>query len=540
MRFRGNTAKVAAGRTLVDLINRKKFPSQLAFRYSTAREVAFIGGVGCGKSEALCEKAIELSWLFPDNEGLIGRYRDSELESTTKRQFFETCPPDMIAEVLRGDNAVRIRTIDPERTSLIWFRHIAEQVPGKDHLKSMNLAWFAIDQAEECEAGRWDDLMGRLRRRSMPYHQGFAIANPDGRNWMWKKWIYPAQQRGAVETVMVPGRIGGEMTTVPSVRYQANEDCFAVVAHSAENLALPEDYVLSLMRGRSPEWVARYVQSSFDPWVGRIYSEYSEISVHNIDPFPIPPHWPAIVPIDVGGDSPWAVLVHRVEPDTGDVYVTNEFYERTVLLREVATWIKTRSGIPNWMAARYICDPENKQVIFDLAAEHQIFCEAARKGPKVPGILHVADYLHRYPGRLKIIPQQQLPDGRVGPLLVKDAPRLWVFKNCAHWRREHADWRWKRNVRTNEATDVPEDKDDHTCDCEIYGMRVRPALRELVAADPNLDQLKTVDLDSYREAVFRKKMAESTSGKHAGLSELTACGMVLEREEEIQDRSLPW
>lgn len=526
-------------RNLIQLIQREKFPSQLAFRQATAREVAFLGGRGCGKTEILCEKAIELSWLFPDNEGLIGRYRETELESTTKRQFFEVCPSDLIVDVLKGDNAVKLRTVDPDKTSLIWFRHIAEQIPGKDHLKSMNLAWFALDQAEECEEGRWDDLMGGLRRKSMPYRQGFAIANPNAHNWMWRKWIYPAEQQRRVETVMVPGKIAGEMTMVPSLRYRASDACFAVVAQSAENLALPDDYVAGLIAGRPPNWVSRYVYSSFDVWSGKIYPEYSETSIHNIDAFPIPPHWPTIVPIDVGGDAPWAILILRVEPETGDIFVTNEFYERTVLLREIADWIKNRAGMV-WQQARFICDPENKQVIFEFADQHKIFCEAARKGPKIPGILHVADYLHPHPGRVKSIPMQHLPDGRVGTLIVKDAPRLWVFKNCTNFRREHDNWRWRRDLRTNDSTNQPEDRDDHCADSLIYGLRVRPAMGALLAPDADMEKLKQVDPDSYKEALFVKKMIAGATVDKAGLSELIAGGMVVEREGEVEERGIPW
>src|SRR5437762_6362913 len=64
-------------------------PSQRKFHESTARFKGFSGPIGSGKSAALCQEAIRLSYLNPGRTGLIGAptypmLRDSTLASLTE------------------------------------------------------------------------------------------------------------------------------------------------------------------------------------------------------------------------------------------------------------------------------------------------------------------------------------------------------------------------------------------------------------------------------------------------------------------------
>lgn len=529
--------------TLQQLFDRPKYPSQRAFLESTAAETVFFGGLGAAKTTVLCEKAIDLSWFIPGNEGMIGRAHETELEDIVIPEFFRVCPDELIVNWEKGAKRLTLRTINPDKPSVIWFSHVTEAQPGKDHLKGGNWGWFGIDQLEAVHEGRWNDLKGRLRRNTSPIHMAFGNANPNGHDWCWRRWIYPAQQANRVEVVMVPGKIGGKPVEVESKRYQAGRTKFAVAAHSAENLSLPDDYVVEKIENNPPEWVDRYINCSFEGWSGRVYKEYSETSVHNIDPFPIPAHWACLVSIDVGGDSPWAINTYRIDPASGDRFVTGEFYDRTILLKDIAEWVKdpkrsriaTPDGVSLWRTAQYICDPENKQVIFELAAQHGIICEAARKGPKLPGIALVAGYLHPHPGRVRMIPEQLQADGSRGPLILKDAPRMFVFNDCYNWRREHGDWRWKRDLRTGESLNEPEDKDDHTADNCIYATKVEPPGRSELIQDYELENLKLRDPSSWKEALARLKAGEE---EKKTLSDVWGSPR-LEREGP-QDRRLPW
>ena len=47
-------------------------PSQRRFHASPARFKGFSGPIGSGKSQALCQEAIRLSYLNPGRQGLVG------------------------------------------------------------------------------------------------------------------------------------------------------------------------------------------------------------------------------------------------------------------------------------------------------------------------------------------------------------------------------------------------------------------------------------------------------------------------------------
>ena len=53
-------------------IEYQPLPSQKQFHESTARFKGFSGPIGSGKSQALCQEALKLSYLNPGRTGLIG------------------------------------------------------------------------------------------------------------------------------------------------------------------------------------------------------------------------------------------------------------------------------------------------------------------------------------------------------------------------------------------------------------------------------------------------------------------------------------
>jgi len=62
----------SSGKTLLIEIEYAPLPSQNRFHASTARFKGFSGPIGSGKSQALCQEAIRLSYLNPGRQGLIG------------------------------------------------------------------------------------------------------------------------------------------------------------------------------------------------------------------------------------------------------------------------------------------------------------------------------------------------------------------------------------------------------------------------------------------------------------------------------------
>src|ERR1700723_131006 len=65
-------------------------PSQRKFHNSTARFKGFSGPIGSGKSAALCQEAIRLSYLNPGRTGLIGSPTYPMLRDSTLTAMLET------------------------------------------------------------------------------------------------------------------------------------------------------------------------------------------------------------------------------------------------------------------------------------------------------------------------------------------------------------------------------------------------------------------------------------------------------------------
>src|SRR5579871_772450 len=65
-------------------------PSQKRFHDSPARFKGFSGPIGSGKSQALCQEALRLSYLNPGRQGLIGAPTYPMLRDATLTSFLET------------------------------------------------------------------------------------------------------------------------------------------------------------------------------------------------------------------------------------------------------------------------------------------------------------------------------------------------------------------------------------------------------------------------------------------------------------------
>ena len=68
-------------------------PSQSKFHASTARFKGFSGPIGSGKSQALCQEAIRLSYLNPGRQGLSGRPDLPNVEGRDFNQLFRGIEP---------------------------------------------------------------------------------------------------------------------------------------------------------------------------------------------------------------------------------------------------------------------------------------------------------------------------------------------------------------------------------------------------------------------------------------------------------------
>ena len=429
--------------------------SQRLLVFSEALDTCVLSGIGTGKTVALLTRAVLQSYAIPNNYGLVARDTEANLITTTRKDF-EDLFGGLIVEQNKSEGIVKIQACDG-RLSTIAFRYLRSSRPGMTHLSNLNLGFYAVDQLEDIEKSEYDYLNTRLRRRVVRRSR-WSIANTKGKDWLYRRYVEPAIKRKKTRTRMVPGKLG---KLVAVEEWWASKDLYAIRSPTEENNHLPDGFIEDILANRAQEYIDRYLHGSFEEWGGRIYKAYSYDSVHNLDAFPIPDDWPVFVWIDVGGDSPWAVIVAR-QNHHGDVFVTNELYGPDLLPHQIISWLKNpENGVPAGKTPRVIIDPQNKLAVTEFF-RYGLMVEAARKGPKVPGIMHVADYFRGKESRVRMIPQPAAGGGFENREF-QNAPHLWVFKRCEHWRQEHDGWQWHRDPRTGLATNRPLDRDDHTC-----------------------------------------------------------------------------
>lgn len=483
----------------------KLLPSQQEFIYASERFSAIAGGFGSGKTRSICLKALVLSAVIPGNVGMILRYRGTDLEETTMQVFFEVCPPEWIRSYLKKSRTVVLRN-----NSIIYFRHLHDaSSSAKTRRLGANLGWFAIDQQEECEEMHWDAMISRLRLPRATKKFGFGALNPNGHDWNFTKFFstfrpWPKDEEGHAQPV------NGQF-------YQScrREDYLGVAVNSEENRIsnggfIEDAYFDSLKDSYSEDMLDRYLYCSFSEFKGKIYKEYEAglrdpeyATVHNIEPFDIPQNWQCLIPIDVGGDSPWAVVPMYVD-EQGNLIITPGFHRRTGRINEVTSWIK--SNLP-WDSSRTvpIIDPENAPVVTEFS-ENGIHCRLAQKNV-MAGILRTVGYMH-------VKKERRLPDWYKATQSVtqyakfefKGSPRLFIF-NTAKDTREALDvykWDPKKPDTPYKTSLLRFDP----CDAVRYGVMERPEPSQLVETDKYFEISKVDPLTAKTWRALDRKIHE--------------------------------
>lgn len=156
--------------------------SQKKFHESAARFKGFSGPIGSGKSQALCQEALKLSYLNSGRTGLIGAPTYPMLRDATQAALLEILTLNRIPyELNRSDNFLMLR----ETRSKILFRAVEEF----ERLRGSNLAWFGLDELTYTSEEAWLRLEGRLRDPRASRLCGFAVWTPKGYDWVYERFV---------------------------------------------------------------------------------------------------------------------------------------------------------------------------------------------------------------------------------------------------------------------------------------------------------------------------------------------------------------
>lgn len=407
------------------VLNYKPLPKQALFHRSLARYRAYAGGFGSGKTLCGAAEAIQLSFEYPLNFGLVGRMTYPELRDTTWKEVLEF-PILIDGKELPLVASPLVKSYNKSEHSLEFVNGsvmIARSLEQAFHkIKSLNLGWYWIDEGTEANEEIWLGLAGRLRRKGVR-HTGFLTTNPEGHDWVWKRFIAQSDERHSI-----------------------------VLAPSTENKYLPEGYVQSLIDQYPEEWTKRYVYCSFDTFEGLVYKDFQDKEPFVVpDNSALPDSWYRFVGLDHGYRNPTAVLWGAVSPD-GVLYVYDEFFASGKLVSEVSEIVKTKTGgkdIRLWLIDPSCRNRDAKtgRSIVDEFSDNGLYFEGANNDVRA-GINHVNEYL-------------KLTNGK---------PKLRIFQRCVNLRTELQTYKWK-DLKVGAIQDAPEKpvkRDDHAVDALRY------------------------------------------------------------------------
>jgi hypothetical protein len=167
-------------------------PSQARFHRLTSRFKGFSGPVGSGKSQALCQEAIRLSYMNPGRLGLLGAPTFPMLRDATQAALFEILERNKITyEFNKAENFILFTEVG----SKVLFRSLDDY----ERLRGTNLAWFGIDELTYCREEAWLRLEARLRDPQAKMLAGYAVWTPKGFDWVYRRFIdNPVEGYGVV------------------------------------------------------------------------------------------------------------------------------------------------------------------------------------------------------------------------------------------------------------------------------------------------------------------------------------------------------
>ena len=187
-------------------------PFQWEFLTAVNRFPSMIAGVGTGKTMLALQKGDLFSRFYKNNLGLVVRNKFTDLRDSTMKDF-----------TTWTDKSIPQGTKEAHYSngSVVLFRH-AKELSG---LKNVNLGWAYIEQAEEFPTDTqfqllrfrlrrdlvvdeefWSILVRVFEKAGIPIHpfyqrmhdkplnQLMTIANANGHNWCWKKFIKSPQE----------------------------------------------------------------------------------------------------------------------------------------------------------------------------------------------------------------------------------------------------------------------------------------------------------------------------------------------------------
>jgi PBSX family phage terminase large subunit len=266
--------------------NRKQLEFAIHCHDPEVDHIGFGGSIRAGKTQSAGRIITTWAWRYPGTY-LVARKTYRRLADSTQKAMIRgdgglspCIPAGLIADRRVVDNEVILKS-----GGTIIFRSFEHPDEAIDLVKNITLGGFFIDQVEELDGDKYEELFdtleGRLSDPNCP-RKGITVANPGPED----HWYH----RRVVD---------------PETRDEGSRYVHVTLHDNVENL--PEKYVKQMLATEKtkPEWFDRYILGKWGAFGGKRFKCWREHE-HVIDPFPVPSEWEIVEAHDYGWGHPWA------------------------------------------------------------------------------------------------------------------------------------------------------------------------------------------------------------------------------------------
>jgi len=449
-------------------------PKQLEFHMDKRHKVKGLeGGFASGKSYCAVMELLINAFEYPGNEIVYGRLTADEINRTFFPIFDEMCPPELVVSHNKQERKIVLRTSG--KPSVIHYMPLDDSRGAIHKIKSMNLGAVIIDQMEEISEHVFNALIGRLRRRDSRRQLAFN-ANPEGRNWIWRRFI-KEKMKDSKLYFMNAWREDAPEIDLDLVKRRARElrkptselilKDFPEYEPFTDNPYLPIEYLLSML-DMPDNWKRRYLYGKHDSFEGLIYPEFDE-KRHVIDPFETNDrNFLRVVSMDYGKVNPMSIHFWDIDP-AGNVYCVDEIYQSGLEIPTAKMLIRAKNRdrrVEKWIADGSIWDERiEKQMsvgqLFLDDTDYSGWSVRWEKADRGPGSLNAG---------IDVVKQYLKHD-----VYSENNPKVYFFRDkCPKLIEEILDYRWKEISQTvlknRNAPEVPRKLHDHAMDDMRYAL----------------------------------------------------------------------
>jgi len=231
---------------------------------TTTREIALVGGFGCGKTEALIYKALMLSSLCAgnlkdDGIGLLIEPNDTQVRQLLRPRFESIVNTLGIPFTVKNSPRL-IYTLEFEAGNVPILMMPAGA--GADSFRGFQCAFAGVDEADTLDSDNlwdlWISLSSRMRGckdNSYQHYQLFATTTPEGYGFCYQNWVSDLDERPELSATrkLIKGK-------------------------TKWNPFLPDDYITNLEARYPKNLLSSYLEGDFVNLEGNIvYVEFDRV-----------------------------------------------------------------------------------------------------------------------------------------------------------------------------------------------------------------------------------------------------------------------